>query len=202
VELLDRGPGDEKPRVLEARQVQVPAGGQVPPLVFNHKIAEAAEDRLSVRVVPHPAETIAEDNTKEVTVRALANKMRVLLVAGGPSWEYRYLSRLLERDKTADVSCWLESADERATRDGKTVIDHFPRTSGELAEYDCIVIIDPEPGDINTAWAAEVEKMVSERGCGLLYVAGRTNTPRLAHDPEAKALLDLLPVVFDAGAQT
>jgi hypothetical protein len=200
VELLDRTAGQDASKVIDTRQVQVPAGGQVPPLVFSHKIDEAAEDRLAVRIVPHELETIAEDNIKEVTVRALANKMRVLLVAGGPNWEYRYLSRLLERDKTADVSCWLQSADERAIRDGNTVIDHFPREPAELAEYDCIVLLDPEAGDIDSAWSAEVEKLVSERGCGLLYVAGRQSTPRLVHEPQVRGLLDLLPVVFDPGA--
>jgi len=200
VELLQREPGQDEHRTLDTQQVNVPAGGQIPPLVFNHKIDAATEARLVVRVAAHEAETIAEDNSKEVTVRALANQMRVLLVAGAPSWEYRYVSRLLERDKTADVSCWLQSADERAIRDGNTVIDRFPREPEELAEYDCIVLMDPQPGDINTAWAAEVEKLVSDRGCGLLYVAGRKNTPRLVHDPDSRALLDLLPVVFDPGA--
>lgn len=200
VELLERQPGQETSRALATQQIEIPPGGQVPPLVFNHQIGEAAEDRLAVRILPHQSETIADDNTREVTVRALANKMRVLLVAGAPNWEYRYVSRLLERDKTADVSCWLQSADERAVRDGNTIIDHFPREPDELADYDCIVLFDPNPGDINTSWSAEVESLVSERGCGLLYVAGRKFTPRLVHEPGSRALLDLLPVVFDPGA--
>ncbi len=198
VQLLERGPGEEQPRVLASKQVQVPSGGQVQPITFSHKIGKAMEDRISVRVVPLNDETITDDNSKETTVRALANKMRVLLVAGGPSWEYRYLERLLERDTTADVSCWLQSADVRAVREGNTIIDHFPTESGELAKYDCIVLMDPKPGDITPAWAAEVEKMISDRGCGLLYVASRQNTPHLAHMAQCKPLLDLLPVVFDA----
>lgn len=200
VQLVDRGEGQGSEKTIEAREVQVPADGQLPPLAFNHRIEKAAEDRLVVRVLPHELETIGEDNSKEVTVRALANKMRVLIVAGSPNWEYRYLSRLLERDKTADVSCWLQSAEERAVRDGNTVIDHFPADPAELAQYDCIVLMDPEPGDVTTAWSGEVEKLVSERGCGLLYVAGRQNTPRFVYEPQVHGLLGLLPVVFDPGA--
>lgn len=200
VEFLERQPGQDASRTIETQQVQVPPGGQMPPLIFQHKIAEAAEDRLVVRVVPHEHETIAEDNSKEVTVRALADQMRVLLIAGSSNWEYRYLSRLLQRDKTADVSCWLQSADERAIRDGNTVIEQFPRDPEDLAQYDCIVLMDPQPGDINTSWALEIEKLVSQRGCGLLYVAGRKNTPRLVHDANSRALLELLPVVLDPGA--
>ncbi len=199
VELLERTSGETQLRVIATQQVRIPAGGQIPPVTFNHRIAEASESRMSVRVAPHENETLTDDNLKETTVRALANKMRVLLVSGGPSWEYRYVSRLLERDKTADVSCWMQSADEQSVREGNTIINHFPTESGELAQYDCIVLMDPRPGDIDAPWVVEMEKMISDRGCGLLYVAGRQNTPRLTHDPQSKPLLDLLPVVFDPG---
>jgi len=199
VELLERRAGRDTPQVIDTRRVQVPLEGPVQPIVFDHRIGEAAEQRLAVRVAAHESETVADDNTREVTVRALANKMRVLLSAGAPSWEYRYLTRLLERDKTADVSCWLQSAEQRAVREGNTIIDHFPRDPAELAQYDCVVLLDPQPGDINTSWTSEVEKLIADRGCGLLYVAGRKNTPRLAHDPQSRAMLDLLPVVIDAG---
>lgn len=199
VELLERRPGEEAVRSLERRSVPVPAGGQPAPIVFSHQIAESAEKTLIARVLPREDETLTDDNSREVTVRALANRMRVLLVAGAPSWEYRYLARLLERDATIDVSCWLQSADEDAVRDGNTVIDHFPREPDELRAYDCIVLIDPEPDDFDPGWTSRVEEHITNDGSGLLYVAGRKNTPRFAHHPNPQTLLELLPVAIDPG---
>src|SRR5690606_6564665 len=125
VELLEmtRGSGlnPSGPRRVDSRQVAVGPGGRIEPVVFNREIGEASEVTLQVRIVPDAAETLIDDNQKETTVRALDTKMRVLLIAGGPSWEYRYLSRLLQRDETVDVSCWLQSADEDAVRDGNTI---------------------------------------------------------------------------------
>ncbi len=142
---------------------------------------------------------LTDDNRRDATVRALDNKMRVLIVAGAPTWEFRYLSRLLERDATVDVSCWLQSADETALPEGNTPLLRFPGTREELFAYDCVILMDPEPGDFTTQWAADVETMVASHGSGLLYVAGRKNTPRFMRSPDVRGLSDLLPVVIDPG---
>ncbi len=39
----------------------------------------------------------------KITMAAL----RVLLVAGAPTWDYRLVQTLLSRDKTIGLSCWL-----------------------------------------------------------------------------------------------
>lgn len=198
VELLERLPDAPQAAVVAARTVTVAADDRVEPVMFNHQLARATPARLSVRIAPIEGETITEDNERETSVRALDNKMRVLLVAGSPCWDYTYLSRLLTRDATVDVSCWLQSADEEAVRDGNTIIDHLPRKQEELAVYDCIILMDPRPDDLDAAWNKTIDTLVSQAGTGLLFVAGRKNTSHLAHEPAARPLLDLLPVVIDA----
>lgn len=198
VELLERVRGvTTTPRVVDTRRVRVGPDGRTDPVEFSRSIAEAAEVDLIVRVPQQPGETLLDDNERETTVRALDHEMRVLLVAGGPSWEYRFLSRLLERDETVDVTCWLQTADEAAVRDGNTVIEAFPRDQEELFAYDAIILMDPQSGDFDPGWTAHVEALVGSYGGGLLYVAGRTNTPRFVRDPNTSGLIDLFPVVID-----
>jgi len=199
VELLESPPDAPQPAVIASRTITVGAAGRVEPLTFTHQLARAAQTRLSVQIRPVEGESISEDNRRETSVRALENKMRVLLVAGSPGWEYRYLSRLLIRDATVDVSCWLQTADEEAVRDGNTIIDHLPRTREELAVYDCVILMDPRPADLDLEWNKTLETLVGQAGTGLLFVAGRKNTSRLVHEPSARPLLDLLPVVIDPG---
>lgn len=198
VELLEQSKEAPEPTLSEAKEITVEAGGRLEPVAFDRRLDQAREVNLIVRVQPVEAETLTDDNQQEVTVRALENKIRVLLVSGGPTWEYQFVSRLLERDATFDVSVWLQSADENAVRDGTTVINHFPRKQEELMEYDCIVLLDPQPGDFDPAWTAHIEELVGSYGGGLLYVAGRIHGPRFAHDANTQALVALLPVVVDA----
>ena len=78
---------------------------------------------------------------------------------------------LLQRDATVDLSCWLQSADVNAVRDGDVVIDHLPLTAEELFGYDVIMLMDPDQGDLDEDWCRLVDKFVSQYGGGLLYVA-------------------------------
>ncbi len=197
VTLLRGGPADEQP--IERKTITLDAAGRVAPIAFKHQLADPGQTRLIVRVEPVEGETLTVDNQREITVRALDNRMRVLLVAGGPSWDYRYVMRLLTRDATMDLSCWLQSADETAVRDGKTIIDRFPTRPEELTAYDCIILMDPEPEDFTPAWTATVESMVANNGAALLYVAGRTNTSRFLRGDGTRSLVEMLPVVIDPG---
>ncbi|MCP4250494.1 MAG: hypothetical protein GY778_25910, partial [bacterium] len=145
-------------------------------------------------------ETVGDDNSKQAVVNVLDSRLRVLLVSGGPSWEYRYLSRLLVRDDSFEVSCWLQSADVDAVRDGNTIIDHLPDTAEELFAYDAIVLLDPDPTMLPTGWCALAARLVSEYGGGLVYAAARVHTPQSVHDEGMHAVVELWPVSPDPEA--
>ena len=127
VELRERnatagGPG----RVVDTRARVVQEGGTIEPVTFQRRQRGVGRFVYTAQVPVLESESVADDNTKQTTVNVIDTRTRVLLISGGPSWDYRFLSRLLERDESVDVSCWLQSADLSAVRDGNTVIDHLP----------------------------------------------------------------------------
>ena len=187
-------------RLIEARDVPVSAGGTIEPVTFELRQAHMGRFIYTVKVPVVEGETVIDDNSRQTTVNVIDARTRVLLVAGGPSWEYRFLSRLLERDNTFDVSCWLLSADYSAVRDGNTIIDHLPTVAEELFEYDVVVLMNPDPSAFDERWCQLLDTMVTEHGGGFLYAAGRAYTPALMRDRSLQALHDLLPVAFDPEA--
>lgn len=197
VDLLQSTTDSESAAVVTSQTLTVPTSGSLPPVVFRHTLGKAGQARLTVSIQPAEGESLESDNQREVTVRALDNKMRVLIVAGLPSWEFRYLARLLERDATVEVSCWLQSADETAPRDGNTIIDHLPNQPAELFEYDCIILMDPNPREFDPVWSTALETMIANNGCGLLFVAGQSYTPQFVRHADVHALVDMLPVVIE-----
>jgi uncharacterized membrane protein len=66
------------------------------------------ETRLGRRVfrvtVPRAAaDQVPENNTRPVLVRVVRDRLRVLLVAGRPSWDVRFLRAFLKRDPSIDL---------------------------------------------------------------------------------------------------
>jgi hypothetical protein len=187
-------------RVVATREVLV--GGEQADVEarFMLDAERGGEFVYGARVAAVPNEAVASDNRRETVVQVLDERLRVLLVAGRPSYEYRFVTRLLERDKTIDVSCWLQSADPQAVRDGNTVITELPRRPEDVFEYDALLLLDPDPRELDSAWAITVRRLVDEFAGGILLQAGPQYSSRLLRDPRLEELITILPVIADPDA--
>jgi len=200
VELYERDEAGTAAAPVETQTVTVEGDGPLDPVVFNRRRETVGRAIYRVAVPIGPYESVTDDNGKQTVVNIIDDKMRVLLIAGSPSWEYRFLSRLLTRDETFDVSCWLQSAATNAVRDGNTIIDHLPATPEELFAYDAVLLLDPDPAEFGPGWARSVETLVSDYGGGVLYQASRKNTPRFMRDAAVEKIVKILPVTLDPEA--
>lgn len=161
---------------------------------------DAGDYLYRAALAPLADEAFIDDNTRAAVVRVIDQQLRVLIVAGRPTFEYRYLTRLLERDRTIDVSCWLQSADARAVRDGDTIITSLPREPERLFEYDAILLLDPDPAEFDSAWSLAVRRWVDEFGGGLLYQAGPQFASRFFREQRLTDLVGILPITPDPDA--
>jgi hypothetical protein len=201
VELLSRrvmSDGTTGPQsTVQTRQVSFTEPAWEQRLTFEHKPVEAGDYVFTVRVTAQPGELLETDNQRSAAVKVLSDKARVLLVSGGPSWEYRMLSQLLIRDNTTDVSCWLQTMDLDMRQEGNTVIDSLPRTPAQLFEYDVVMLLDPDPREFDQAWIDTLKTFVSDHAGGLLFMAGPQHTARILTQFRTRSIRDLMPVNVD-----
>lgn len=153
----------------------------------------------TVEILPPVGEPAnAERHTRRTRVQVLAEQTRVLLLAGGPSPEFRILRDTLMRDKTIDVSCWLQSADERFPQDGNTRLEELPRTRELLAAFDVFILVDPDSRKLSAEFATLVRRQIDEDGAGMWWVAGEKFTlPAARPESPLFPLAELLPVELD-----
>ncbi len=190
-------------QVVKRREVALPAEGGTVRLTFTHTPKTAGRFAYTVRVEPVENEISEDDNSPKTPaeVKVLDEQARVLLVAGSPTWEYRQVARLLQRNKTVDLSCWLQTLDEDRAQEGNTTIKKLPVTREELAEYDVILLLDPDPIEFDEAWIALLKEFVAEHAGGALYMAGPMHASRFLTAGRTRAIGDLLPVrMGDIGA--
>ncbi|MBX3395064.1 MAG: hypothetical protein KF841_06815 [Phycisphaerae bacterium] len=195
---------DGKSRELVETRTLVPgADGKFAPAVFERKVKDPGTVRYIARIEPLAYESVTSDNERELSpaVRILDDQMRVLLIAGSPSYDYRFLSRMFERDPTVNLSSWLQSADSKAVRDGNSVITQLPETPEELNLYDAIIMMDCDPTEFGPTWGSLVAAYVSDYGGGLLYAAGNKFTGRFLKNENLRSLIETLPVAVDPEAE-
>lgn len=178
---------------LDSQRLTLGSAG-VPRVRFEHKPEKDGDYIYIVRIEPMGNEVLDTDNQKSLPVKVLSDKARVLLIAGAPSWEYRLVMTLLKRDKTTDVSCWLQTMDPNSQQEGNTVIEKLPATQEELFKYDVIVFLDPDPSEFDEAWIAMLEKFLTDHAGGVFWMAGPKFTPRFVDSPRTSGIRDILPV--------
>ncbi len=195
----DAGP-DAEETVLERRGVTLAEGASAP-VLFQVSPTVAGEFVYRVRLAALPQEAVLHDNVREATVIVLDDRLRVLVVAGRPNYDYRAVARLLERDNSVNVACWLQSADQRAIRDGDIQLTELPRKPEEIFAYDAILLMDASATDLDASWATLLRRFVDEFGGGVLVQSGPQFGPRLLADPKMVDLVGILPISPDPEAE-
>lgn len=134
---------------------------------------------------------VPENLVRQFEIDLVDRPLRVLFIDGYPRWEYRYVKNLLVREQSIESSVMLISADRDFAQEGNQPITRLPRSPGEFAEFDVIVLGDVPAGFFTTAQLEMMRDHVSDRGAGLLWIAGPRSTPQ---SYAGSTLADLLPI--------
>ncbi len=196
VEIKEPEGGEPAEEVLDTKLVPLPEeGGQVR-LDFSHTPKVAGAKRYTVRASEIEGEANTDDNqpSAPARVQVLDDNARVLMVSGGPSWEYRALTRLLTREKMINLSCWLQSLDSGRLQQGNTPIDVLPATREDLFQYDVVVLLDPDPLEFDEESIELLKAFVREHSGGLLYMPGPVFSGRFLTSSQTSGIKELLPV--------
>ena len=196
VELSEDEDGSQVEKIIESKDVEIPAEGGQLRVDFSHTPKTPGEKLLTVRADILEGESNLNDNqpAAPARVQVLDDNARVLIVSGGPSWEYRALVRLLTREKMIDISCWLQSLDDGRQQQGNTPIDALPATREELFQYDVVVLLDPDPREFDEEAIKLLKDFVREHSGGLLYMPGPVFAGSFLTNTQTSGIAELLPV--------
>ncbi len=151
-----------------------------------------------------------EDNQLSRTVEIFDRPTRVLLMAGGPMRDYRFLRIMLNRDPSVKVDVWLQTVDAgtlgQVSQEADRLLAEFPdraqlfngfEDDPEHAGYDVIVAFDPDWARIPPDRIEAMVEWIATEGGGLILVAGDIYTPDLASATEQfQTIRNLYPVTL------
>ena len=180
IKLKQRLPNSTDPnatRDLETIKVIAPPDGQPRRLDVGHRPRETGPITYVVEVESKPRELQAENNRIEKTITVRDERLRVLYVDGQPRYEFRYLKTYLDRERTIGLSVVLESADAQFAVQDRAALSTFPSSREELFAYDVVILGDVEPDFLSRSQMAYLVEFVTEKGGGVLFVAGENSNP-------------------------
>jgi hypothetical protein len=206
IELFRQKLGEDKVESVASDEVVIAANasGQIVAISHTPMKGDEGEYVYTLRFEEFEDEHSKRDNIAVASgVRVVKALTNVLLISGGPGWEYRLLRTLLTQDKNVVLSCWLQSATPGYPQLGDRLLRKIPRTPSELFDDKdgphVIILLDIDPTDFDVEWFRLLKEFVQERAGGLLYIAGeeRRHSYALFSSSASAPLRDLLPVELD-----
>lgn len=206
VSLFSKGTEADAIEISEGtKKAQLGKDGVPVAVEFSLQHSTESEDQKEVRIFriavkAPPTDLEPDDNESSLKIEFAKQRTNVLLVAGGPSREYRFLRDYLYRDEAVTLDVFLQTATPGADQEGDNVLTRFPETRDQWYQYDCIVAFDPDWQQLTPEGATHLEKWVAEKSGGLVVVAGPVNTPNWTRQPRGNQVTDIMrrlyPVVF------
>ena len=90
-------------RLLTARNVRLNKEDAETVVSFPFAPGDVGTHNLSVAIPPQAGEAITENNTADFSLKVARDKIRILMVTGSPSLNYRYLRLALKNDPSIDL---------------------------------------------------------------------------------------------------
>lgn len=160
---------------------------------FTYTPADVGEHTCRVSVEPLAGELTADNNQAQIVLRVVKDRSRVLLVDGGPRWEYRYLKNALLRDKKVDLTYVLFDPTAVSGDESARARREFPDSRDKMFAYDVVLLGDVSPTDLSPADLTLVESFVADRGGTLVVMAGRRDMPARFLGTALDRLLPAIP---------
>jgi uncharacterized membrane protein len=143
-------------------------------VVFN--AGEPGPRALQVKVEPLSGEENLANNSLSRLVNVSGRKMRILYFEGEPRWEYKFLRRAVEDDKSIEIISMLRTTPNKIYRQGGApdeLPNGFPTKAEELFVYDGLIIGSSEANYFTPAQQQLIRDFADRRGGGVLFLGGR-----------------------------
>lgn len=204
VRLQSRG---DTPNVLAEERLRVDENQQTLWVPLEFVPREEAELSLEVVVETDVTERNTDNNRAAFPLEVRNQPLRVLLVQDAPSYEFRFLKHALERAQVQsgdaierpseaggppsliELTSVLQQGDPRYAAQDLSAAALPPVGREDLGALDVVILSDASVASLGQVFLSQLAEVVTERGVGLLLVAGPDHLPEAIVETPLEALL-------------
>jgi uncharacterized membrane protein len=183
-------------RVLATQPVSFKGEGTVQTETIAFQTAGVGARAFQFALEPAGSEESKNNNALMRLVNIESLKPRILYIEGEPRWEFKFIRRALDDEKSVQLVSMLRTTQNKIYRQGigdpKELEDGFPGKAESLFGYQGLIIGNVEAGYFSKAQQELIQEFANRRGGGILFLGGRAT---LSDGGYAKSdLAELLPV--------
>jgi uncharacterized membrane protein len=189
--------------VVAAQEVVTRAGQRVT-VRFETKPDQIGSFVYSVSVPPTSGEAITANNERSFVLQVIRDKIRVLQVAGRPSWDERFLRQHLKENPNVDLISFFilrSPTDDPSAPENDLSLIPFPVDelfTDELASFDVVIFqnFDYRPYQM-ARYLPNIRDAVVDNGLGFVMIGGDQSFGGGAYS--GTAIEEIVPVTMNGG---
>ena len=161
-------------RMLTSQEVTLKPDGapQSEQVQFNAGVAGAKSYQFSIE--PLAGEENTANNAITRLVNVVSAKPKVLYIEGEPRWEFKFIRRAVEDDRSIELSTILRTTQNKIYVQGpQNLKDGFPAKPEELFGFSGLIIGDMQASYFTAAQQDLIREFANRRGGGILFLGGR-----------------------------
>jgi len=167
----------EGSKILAQQMVTLKKDGQEQSQTLLFNAGTAGVKSVETSIEPLAGEESTKNNLVTRLVNVDARKPRILYLEGEPRWEFKFLRRAVEDDRTIDLVTILRTTQNKIYRQGianpDELKDGFPTKVEELFAFDGIIIGSVDAPYLTPGQQTLLKDFVDRRGGGLLFLGGK-----------------------------
>lgn len=167
----------DRDKLITARELRLPAESEVTNVSVDLPAGAPGTRDLRFTLDPLNGERNVINNSRAHVISVPAERRSVLYIEGEPRWEYKFLRRALEGEKSLRLASVVRTTPNKYYRQGVTsggeLADGFPANAAEMFAYDAIILGSYEASSINTMRHRLLKDYVDRRGGSILMLAAR-----------------------------
>jgi uncharacterized membrane protein len=155
---------------------------QVENVLFN--AGAAGVKAFDISIDPLANEENPRNNKVTRLVNVDSRKPRILYLEGEPRWEFKFLRRAIEEDRTIDLFSILRTTQNKLYRqeqvggqqgltDPKELEDGFPTKVEDLFKFEAVILGSVDAPYLTQAQQELLKQFVDRRGGGVLFLGGK-----------------------------
>jgi len=164
-------------KIIAAQEVPLPGKAGLTTVGVEFPAGEAGVRDLRVQLDAVAGEASALNNERRAVIEVDGRPRSVLYIEGEPRWEYKFMRRAADGDKSLNIVSTMRATPNRfyrqGVKSGEQLKDGLPATEAELDAFDAVILGSIEAAAFSTEQHEWLKDYVDRRGGSLLLLAGR-----------------------------
>lgn len=165
-------------RLLAAKELTLPADKELSSFSIDLPAGDPGTHDLRFEVDALEGERNLINNARRHVLNVPAARRRVLYLEGEPRWEYKFLRRALEGERSLRLTSVVRTTPNKFFRQGvdsgAELNEGLPKDAAELFVYDALIIGSYDASSLSTQQHLLLKDFVDRRGGSVLLLAARS----------------------------